>query len=105
MIRTGSVRISHRLALQDLEKERLFLRASDGSFAARVFAENRLRTQRGRLPVSMPEEGVPSFAGCDKRGLAIIYKPEYSKFVPVAKDAFPGVSLVATSDKAFAQIL
>ena len=82
----------------------MLLLASDGSIAARVFAENRHRSRRGHFPVSMPEEGVLSFAGCVKRGVAITYRPDYLSLVPVAKDAFLGVSLVSTLDKVFMQV-
>ena len=92
----------NRLALQDFGKAQLLLRASEGSIAARAFAENRHRTQRGHSFVSMPTEGVPSFAGCAIRGTVVSYKPSTS--VPVVKGAFPGASLVAASDKVFLSV-
>ena len=89
----------NHLALQDFGKAQLLLRAFEGSFAAHNFANNRHRTQRGRSFVSMPTEGVPSFAGCAIRGTVVSYKPLTS--VPVVKGAFPGASLVAALDKVF----
>ena len=89
----------NRLALQDSGKAQLFLLPSEGSLAARTFAEKRHQSLRGSSSGSLLTKGVPSFPGCARRGTVAVYKP--STFVPFVKDAFPGASLVVASDKVF----